>query len=208
MNIDTLLIRRGIVLTSVVVYWIGVWVQSRRIRRRIGRSPNLKPHGLKEQLLWLGWLLVVLAWIALPFLVREESHLSLAQLHGELLHPAGLMAGAALILAGYGGTLWCYASMGENWRIGVDRNEQSRLVTSGPYAAVRHPIYLFQMVMLAGAVLLLPSWLPLVILGVHLFCVWIKAADEEHYLLKTHGPDYQSYLQRTGRLLPPLLKRG
>jgi protein-S-isoprenylcysteine O-methyltransferase Ste14 len=92
--------------------------------------------------------------------------------------------------------------MGDSWRIGVNKSEKNALVTLGPYRSVRHPIYLFQIVMLAGALLLLPTILSAAILFLHLICVYIKATDEESYLLGLHGPDYENYRKRTGRLLP------
>jgi protein-S-isoprenylcysteine O-methyltransferase Ste14 len=54
---------------------------------------------------------------------------------------------------------------------------------------------------------LLPSLLPVLIIVIHLVCVLIKALDEEAHLTRLHGDEYRSYLARTGRLLPPLLKR-
>jgi len=110
-----------------------------------------------------------------------------------------------LVLAGYAATLWCYAIMGDTWRIGIDQNEKNPLVTRGPYRLVRHPIYLFQIVMLAGVALLLPTCLSLIVLIFHVVCVLIKAADEESYLITVHGKTYRDYLSRTGRLLPRVI---
>ena len=203
MNLDELTVRRGIVLASALIYWGGVWIQARRVRRHIGRSPNLRPKGIKERVLWLGWMLVVAGWIALPFLVKQTPPaFILIQLQSEMLHPAGLALGLALVAAGYAGTLWCYKAMGDHWRIGIDPTEKNSLVTRGPYGVVRHPIYLFQIVMLAGSTVLLPSWSAVLILALHLICVLCKAMDEEAYLARTHGDAYRAYLSRTGRLLP------
>jgi protein-S-isoprenylcysteine O-methyltransferase Ste14 len=69
---------------------------------------------------------------------------------------------------------------------------------------VRHPIYLFQVFMLAGAALLLPTALSLIALIVHLVCASIKARDEESYLLRVHGERYRDYLSRTGSFFPKL----
>jgi protein-S-isoprenylcysteine O-methyltransferase Ste14 len=121
-----------------------------------------------------------------------------------LLSRGGLVVGAALTVAGYAGTLWCYAAMGDSWRIGINSGEKNALVDCGPYRFVRHPIYLFQIVMLAGGVLLLPTVLSCAILLIHLVCVLIKAVDEETYLLSVHGDAYRDFMGRTGRLLPKL----
>ncbi|MCX6894124.1 MAG: isoprenylcysteine carboxylmethyltransferase family protein [Verrucomicrobia bacterium] len=202
MTTEELFCRRAITSGFALIYWAGVFVQARRVRRHIGRAPNLKPRGAKEKLLWLGWLLVIAAWMGQGFLVKGGDASFWLRMPAGLLHPLGLVLGIALTLAGYAGTIWCYAIMGDAWRIGIDRSEKNSLVTRGPYRAVRHPIYLFQIVMLAGALLLLPTAVSALTLAVHLLCVLTKAVDEEKYLLTVHGETYRAYLARTGRLFP------
>jgi protein-S-isoprenylcysteine O-methyltransferase Ste14 len=207
MTIDDLFFRRAVVFASALVYWAGVLVQARRVRKQIGRSPNVKPRGPKEKLLWAGWFFVIVTWMAQPFLAGSNILSPALRIMPALLHPLGLVLGLVLTVAGYAGTLWCYAAMGDTWRIGVNRKEKTALVTRGPYRLVRHPIYLFQIVMLAGMSLLLPTPLFLIIFVVHLLCVVTKASDEESYLLTVHGKEYRDYLSRTGRLLPKILRR-
>ena len=199
MSAEEFFLRRVIVSGFAFIYWAGVWVQARRVRKRIGRSPNLKPRGPKEKLLWLGWLLVVVIWMTQSWFIAKVPG---AQLVEALLSPAGLITGAALTLAGYAATLWCYVAMGDAWRIGINAKEKNRLVNRGPYRFVRHPIYLFQIVLLTGGVLLLPTMLSGVILLLHLACVLIKAVDEEAYLLTVHGEAYRDFMTKTGRLFP------
>ena len=202
MTSEELLIRRTVVAASGIIYWAGVLINAWRVRRHIGRSPNLKPTGPKERLLWFGWLLVSAAWIAQPFLIGSpgtDRWLGIIPGFGGsfLLYP-----GLALIAAGYGATLRCYAAMGDSWRIGINQREKNALITAGPYRRVRHPIYLFQSMMLVGVAFLLPTAISLLTLGAHLCCVFVKAADEEEYLLAIHGSRYDKYRSETGRLLP------
>ncbi len=204
MSSEELFGRQAVVLGSAVVYWAGVAVQARRVRRRIGRTPNVGPQGLKERLLWAGWLAVVLGWMLLPFLAGRKGLPLVLSPIPSLMHPAGWLLGALLMAAGYAGTLWCYAIMGNTWRMGINRREKTTLVTAGPYGRIRHPIYAFQVVMLLAVLLLLPIPAALAILGLHLACVLVKAADEEAHLLSVHGQSYREYLARTGRLLPRL----
>jgi protein-S-isoprenylcysteine O-methyltransferase Ste14 len=207
MNLEHPLVRTVAVSASGILYWAGVYVQARRVRRNIGRSPNLRPRGAKENLLWLGWIFVAGGWIAQPFLLSASPALPGLRACPEL-PLVGLWLGLALLLAGYGGTLWCYSAMGDAWRIGVNREEKNALITNGPYAHVRHPIYLFQIVMLAGVWCLLPTLVSLALLVIHSLCALAKALDEESHQLRVHGAGYQDYLARTGRFLPRLRKRS
>jgi protein-S-isoprenylcysteine O-methyltransferase Ste14 len=207
MSLDDLLVRRGVVLSSALIYWIGVWVQARRIRKRIGRSPSVKPRSSKERWLWLGWFLVVATWIAVSLLARSEHGSAWLRVAPGLTGAGSMFSGSLLVVAGYAGTLWCYHAMGDHWRMGLDRRHKGALVNGGPYRVVRHPIYLFQLVMLAGVLVLLPTLLSGVMLAVHFVCVRVKARDEESHLHQVHGADYARYLARTGMFLPPLRKR-
>ncbi len=198
-------LRQATVFGSALVYWTGVFVQARRVRKLIGRSANLKPRTSREKLLWIGWFLVIAAWLGQPILIAYGlGALGLRPLAPALLNASSLALGIALIVLGYTGTLWCYSIMGNAWRIGIDQKEKTSLVTEGPFRIVRHPIYLFQIVILLGVLLLLPTALSLLILIIHLVCVSVKALDEESYLLRMHGEQYRNYLSRTGRLFPRL----
>jgi protein-S-isoprenylcysteine O-methyltransferase Ste14 len=202
MTAEELQLRRIVVCASGLIYWGGVWIQARRIHRQIGRSPNLKPRGLREQALWLGWFVVIAGWVGQPFLVEDGTSNPFLVLHHGLLSPAVLIPGIALVLLGYACTLWCYAIMGNAWRIGINAKEKTALVRRGPFRHVRHPIYLFQIVMLAGAALLLPNAVSCFILALHCVCVLFKAADEEKYLATVYGAAYRDYTSVTGLLLP------
>ena len=202
---DDLTLRQAAVLASALVYWTGVFVQARRVRRLIGRSANLKPRTSREKLLWIGWFLVIAAWLGQPILIAcGLGAPRLRPLTPALLNASSLAVGIALIVLGYTGTLWCYSIMGNAWRIGIDQKEKASLVTEGPFRIVRHPIYLFQIVILLGVFLLLPTALSLLILIVHFVCVSVKALDEESYLLRVHGEQYRNYLSRTGKFFPRL----
>lgn len=204
MSPESLLWRKILVSASGLLYWGGVLVLARRVRKQIGRSPNLKPRGSREKALWFGWFLVIAAWIGQPFFLGRTPITT--PLASWLLAPVSL-AGLILLTGGYAATLWSYGAMGNTWRIGVNAKEKTTLVRHGPYRWIRHPIYGFQVVMLAGAALLLPTPLSLVILLFHLGCVYIKATDEERYLCRAHGDDYRQYQACTGRLFPKILRK-
>jgi protein-S-isoprenylcysteine O-methyltransferase Ste14 len=207
MRAEALQLRRAIVCASGLLYWGGVLVQARRVRKKIGRSPNVWPREGKERALWIGWFLVIIAWIGQPlWLEAVPASPALAVLPG-LLHPAGLALGLGLVGLGYAGTLWTYAAMGNSWRMGVNANEKTTLVSRGPFRWVRHPIYLLQILMLTGATLLLPTPVSFLALAMHYVCVLLKARDEEKFLTRVHGAAYREYMFRTGGLCPKLFRR-
>ena len=204
---EELQLRRVVVSISGLLYWGGVLIQARRVHKQIGHSPNLKPRGAKEKALWLVWFLVIVFWVGQPFLIADEASKPGLNLLRALLHPAGLLLGLILVVLGYACTLWCYAAMGNTWRIGINAKEKTTLVSRGPYRYVRHPIYLFQIVMLTGAAMLLPTLASIAMLMLHWVCILIKARDEEDYLTRIHGEAYSNYLNRTGRLFPKLTRK-
>jgi protein-S-isoprenylcysteine O-methyltransferase Ste14 len=203
MPLDPLWLRKGLVIGSALIYWAGVFIQIHRVRKHIGRSPNVRPQGWKERVLWFGWFLVVAGWFTQPFVIGKANH-PLFSLIPRLIDPIGFFLGLLVMLGGFAGTRWCYAALGDAWRMGIRRREKTTLVKNGPYRYVRHPIYLFQIAMLLGAILFLPTLFSFILLFVHLLCVVIKAVDEETYLLRVHGSEYQAYLSSTGRLLPKI----
>jgi protein-S-isoprenylcysteine O-methyltransferase Ste14 len=79
--------------------------------------------------------------------------------------------------------------------------EARRLVTRGPYALVRHPLYLGEMVAVAGVALQYLSASALLLLGlVWAFLLW-RMTYEEHVLFQSF-PEYGDYMARTARLVP------
>ncbi len=208
MQVDAPALGLAAVCASGSLYWLGVIGQAVRIRRHIGRSPNLKPKGTKEKLLWLGWFVVIVTWIGQPLMIMRFGDLPIFASLPLLADPWTLAPGLIMIVAAHAGTLWCYAALADSWRIGIKKKEKTELVTSGPYRWIRHPIYSFQILALLGAAVLIPTGVSLALLVLHTTCSTIKALDEEAYLTGVHGESYTQFLARTGRFLPRLLGPG
>jgi protein-S-isoprenylcysteine O-methyltransferase Ste14 len=128
------------------------------------------------------------------------------------LHPlpaAVRGAGLAVVLLGGALTLVAQLEMGSSWRVGVDETEATALVTTGPFALVRNPIFTAMLTGLFGLLLAVPNaaalagfLATLVGLEIHVRRV------EEPYLLRVHGERYRAYAARAGRFLPGLGRLG
>jgi protein-S-isoprenylcysteine O-methyltransferase Ste14 len=114
-------------------------------------------------------------------------------------------AGAVLAALGIVAVLWAQGAMGISWRIGVDPAETTGLVTNGPFAVVRNPIFTAMIVASAGLTLLAPNLVAFGGLVVLLVAITLQVrVVEEPYLIRVHGDAYLAYARRVGRLLPGL----
>jgi protein-S-isoprenylcysteine O-methyltransferase Ste14 len=112
------------------------------------------------------------------------------------------VVGIALYGAGLAGVLSSQLAMGRSWRIGVPQ-ERTELVTGGPFALVRNPIYTAMVVTVGGLALLAPNALSLAsVLGLIVALELQVRFAEEPQLLRSHGEEYAAYARRVGRFLP------
>ena len=82
-------------------------------------------------------------------------------------------------------------------------SEARRLVVCGPYAVVRHPLYLGEGIVLVGLTLQFFSLSAVLILGLQCACQIVRMNNEEQVLLRTF-PQYRNYMGETARLIPHL----
>jgi protein-S-isoprenylcysteine O-methyltransferase Ste14 len=119
-------------------------------------------------------------------------------------HPWAVAAGAALILAMLGLRLAVCRHIGGAARVHARKAQQMRvLVTGGPFAWVRNPLYLANSFGLAGGCLLFgPPWWAGVACAASLLWYSVVIRWEEGVLARLYGQEYTHYLARVPRLLP------
>lgn len=113
-------------------------------------------------------------------------------------------APAWLVLSALGGLIGIYALAHNrlgNFAIYPEPLEQARLITSGPYRWVRHPMYLALLLFMAGIAAWNGTWYNLASLPVLLIAILGKAQREERYL-RERFTDYADYCRRCKRLIP------
>ena len=91
--------------------------------------------------------------------------------------------------------------MGDAWRIGINRKEKNQLITRGPYAVVRHPIYVSYMLMALGTVVRHMTAYNAGVALVGLGLMGCRIAFEERLLKQ--DPHYRDYMNVVRyRLIP------
>ncbi|MFC9971012.1 methyltransferase family protein [Spirillospora sp. NPDC127200] len=120
-----------------------------------------------------------------------------------LAHAAVQASGLVLAVAGVAATLAAQTSMGSSWRVGVQEDERTDLVTGGAFALARNPVFTAMIVTAAGLAAMVPNVISLVGLAVTVVVIQMQVrAVEEPYLLRVHGAAYAAYAARVGRFLP------
>lgn len=86
----------------------------------------------------------------------------------------------------------------------IEINEGQKVISSGPYAMMRHPMYSGSLVMLLGVPLALGSWWGLfAVVPITLVIVW-RLVDEERFLTQ-NLPGYSEYRNKVRYRLVPLV---
>jgi protein-S-isoprenylcysteine O-methyltransferase Ste14 len=172
--------------------------------RRTGSSGFKGVSGAVGSTEWVAGVLFVVALaigFAAPVLALTGAAEPLAGLDVTAIHAVGV----ALFAAGLTGTLAAQMAMGDSWRIGVDETEQTELVTSGPFALVRNPIFAAMLPTSLGLALMVPSVVALAGLAALAIALQLQVRlVEEPYLLRRHGALYANYAAAVGRFVPGL----
>jgi len=112
-------------------------------------------------------------------------------------------AGAAML--GLAIAIWARVTLGRNWSGEITLKEDHELVTSGPYAAIRHPIYTALILLFLGLVLFINSAGAWIGLALVILSCWVKLRQEEALMLRQFPGSYPAYMARTKRLVPLLV---
>lgn len=121
--------------------------------------------------------------------------------------PAGLWSfwvGATAMVAGVLFAIWAREHLGRNWSSTVTIKEGHELITTGPYAIIRHPIYTGILAGLLGTAIALAQVRGFVAVGLIFFAYWLKLRIEEQWMRSEFGEIYVNYVNRTSALVPYL----
>ena len=99
---------------------------------------------------------------------------------------------------------WVGRTLAHYYSYTVEMQEDHKLITTGPYHRIRHPLYAATVLFLAAQVLVSDNWLFLVILLTMIPGIYIRMNKEEQMLIEEFGDEYRAYVKRTGRLFPRL----
>jgi len=174
-----------------MLYW---WVASNNVKITVRREsvPSRLVHMVPL------WFAMVLLW---------GPHARVGVLNQRFLPLAAwtFWIGSVLTAAGLLFAVWARLHLGRNWSCTVTIKDGHELITSGPYALVRHPIYTGLLLALLGTALALGEWRGLLAVALAGGAFWFKLRIEERWMRQQFGAAYLAYAHRVRALVPFVL---
>jgi len=183
------------VQTLILFPWIAlgaVWMMGMLFTKRTVRSQSIGQRSLHLLFVLPGYALVGYGWFAVGWLgkrfVPDTSTVALA--------------GLAITVAGCLFASWARFALGTNWSGRVTLKQGHELITTGPYAITRHPIYTGLITAVAGTALAIGEWR--CVLGTALIAIAFifKIRQEEPLMTQTFPGAYSAYRNRVKALIP------
>ena len=190
-----------LLFTSLLLTWAAWWgTLHSRVRKDRAYAHARTRTSTDATYRWLNPLLFLMPvslciasfWTASPALLPFH--------HSDALRAVGV------VLVGAGSSLyaWALLHLGANYSPCYDAHAPARLVRSGPYAAIRHPMYAAKLIV-GAATLLLSGSLWLVPTTLYLFVATLRAVYREDRALRVALPEYREYQGQTTLLVPGVL---
>jgi protein-S-isoprenylcysteine O-methyltransferase Ste14 len=113
--------------------------------------------------------------------------------------------GAAVTVSGLLFAVWAREHLGRNWSRSVTIKQGHELITTGPYAVVRHPIYTGILTGFLGMAIAISQVRGFIVVVLVFLAFWLKLRMEEVWMRSQFGETYATYARHTAALVPYIL---
>jgi protein-S-isoprenylcysteine O-methyltransferase Ste14 len=118
------------------------------------------------------------------------------------LPPFGIWVGAFLGLCGILLLIWVHICLGREWSAGLILRNDHRLIQTGPYSTIRHPMYTALFTTYFSMGIVSSNYVILVLITTAIASIASRIPQEEAMLTERFGEEYKTYTQNTGKFLP------
>ncbi|MFA7379098.1 MAG: isoprenylcysteine carboxylmethyltransferase family protein [Bacteroidia bacterium] len=187
----------------IIYFGIAFVLKSVVVAKRIGKNPLVLPKddsaygliGLYFKLTLIVMFFYVVAYALFP--TWHDYFLLITQLDSLTIKYVGF----GLLFISLVWTIIAQGDMKNSWRIGIDTDTKTELVTSGLFSISRNPIFSGMILSLVGLFLTTPNALTALFLILGYVLIQIQIRLEEEFLAKEHGQTYLDYKQKVRRLI-------
>jgi protein-S-isoprenylcysteine O-methyltransferase Ste14 len=97
---------------------------------------------------------------------------------------------------------WTQVTLDTQWSAQLQLTKDHRLITTGPYGRMRHPLYTAMFGWAVSLALLTANWIFVGLAVLSVGGLVARVPKEEKMMLEAFGDQYKEYMQRTGRFFP------
>lgn len=196
-----LFIRIFLPIYFILFFGISFVAKTIIVARKIKKNPLVLPNdesayalvGRYFKLCIAGIFIYVILFSFLP----ESYFISIDLIDVDLLKFIGL----TLMLMAIIWTVVAQNQMKNSWRIGIDNDMKTELITSGLFSVSRNPVFFGMIISLLGVFFVTPNSFSLLFLIISYVLIQIQIRLEEEYLYKQHGEEYLDYLMKVRRII-------
>jgi len=161
-------------------------------------------RNLKNGAWWYGVYFRLATAVVIFILLKAGSYTSFHFVNFIPKNPVINGIGVILAAGGIAFAMWARVHLGRNWGMPMSLKENPELVTTGPYAFVRHPIYTGVLTAMLGSSFVAGLWW--LVFFVFFFVYFFFAARTEEKVMIAEFPhEYPAYKARTKMLIPFVL---
>ena len=196
---EELMFRIVFVLTYSVFASVRIYYRSQNIGRESERQEtSVDAPAILLTIAILGFFAIMFLYILLPgwiFWAHIEMHIVIRWL------------GFILAAISIGFLYWIHRTLGYQYSAKLEIQTEHKLIEAGPYSRVRHPMYtVFISFSIAVAIIASNALMIIFTIMIAIPFHWISRR-EESMLIEEFGEEYQNYMKRTGRFLPPIRRK-
>jgi len=97
---------------------------------------------------------------------------------------------------------WTQIHLDTQWSAQLQLSKEHRLITTGPYARIRHPLYAGLFGWSISLTLLTANWIFFAFCALSFAGILWRIPKEEQMMIEAFGDEYKAYMQKTGRFFP------
>lgn len=173
------------------IIFIAVWLVSAFTAKRT----------VKRSWSFFWWRLAIVAIIILLIRAGVFDNFNRSDFFYISSNPLVGAFGLVCCALGVALAIWARFYLGRNWGMPMSLKESPELVTTGPYAYVRHPIYTGVLFAMFGTILTAGVWWLAVLVVTGSYFIY-SATQEEKIMTKEFPDTYPAYKKRTKMLIP------
>lgn len=97
---------------------------------------------------------------------------------------------------------WTQITLDAQWSAQLQLGKDHHLITTGPYARIRHPLYAAMFGWCAALSLLTANWIFVAMCALSVVGLIVRVPKEEEMMIEAFGDEYAAYMERTSRFFP------